>query len=166
METQAAHAGLIEKLRASLRDHGFTELAGLDAPYVGRLSLILTPRLWTMRRVCAVADLSIGVRSAAQVHVAYAKLRSMLAKEYGGFPWHQTVSTILVLVCWGITYAKLVEHSSKLSDRTGFHKNVILGTVLADREGHQCVGYSSFRYGSTGPLFADVQRSVREWCES
>lgn len=165
MQTKSTYLFLIEQLQEYLGDHSYTEYEETDAPDIGTMHLIMTPRRWAVRYICVVLDIPEQVSTVNQSKELFERIRSYLGKRYAHFPYWKELGTFVVLLCSHQLYEKLDGHMSQFYDQTGWHSNVMLGTVFVDREQLKSSAEVTWGLHYSGKHFTDIRRVVREWCK-
>jgi hypothetical protein len=166
MQTQKTYSALVTNLRDCLTSRGYTEYADANIPGVGDVGLIMTPRRWTIRYVCAVTETPQPVATVAQCKDLFTGIRGALSRQYARLPWYKELGTYLILLCPTLLCQQLSGHVSAFHDRTGLHVNVMLGTVFVDRERYESSAEATWGLFYSGRHFLDIQRAVGQWCKT
>ena len=72
--------------------------------------------------------------------------------------------TFAVLLCPHRLYEHLKSTGANFTDLTGWHANVILGTVFVDRDQFANSAVSTWGLWYAGKHFVAIKRAVQEWC--
>jgi hypothetical protein len=160
------YSDLIAALRKQLAEYKYTEFQEIPIPSIGMLHAIMTPRRWMVRYVCALYEIPTAVTNAAMLTEVFNQIRNQLFAQYARFPWWKELGTFLVLLCSHEQYEQLAVHTDEFKDHSGLHGNVMLGTILIDRERFRSSADATWGLIYSGKHFAAIARTVREWCKT
>ena len=158
-----AQRRLIDLLQNALDEYGYCEAAEGPAggiPFVARLA---TASKKKPQYVCAVVEAPPGLRGIGRCQVLVERVRDFLS----GQPPRAIFKgrgTYLVLLCSHELFEELCDHERTLIDRTGLHRNVLLGTCLVDAERLECSGASTWGLFHSGRHYGAVKATVLHWC--
>ncbi len=169
MTLQVQYEGLVTRLCNSLREYGYTDRddSALDSVLdtVHFVARIMTPRRRLVRYVCAVLEAPEDLRDVDSAKLFLRLLRSTLSRAYARFPWWKELGTYTVLLCERDVYSELAPHVGQFADKTGLHMNVMLGTVLVDREGFQSTGRPTWGLFHSAKHYGAISATVTQWCD-
>ena len=155
---------LIDLLHRRLLDYGYAEIERQDLGS-SLLAVIKTRRRWMVRYVCAIAEVPKSVENVTGVIRYFHQLRKTLTGKYAQFPWWKELGTYSVLMCDASIFADLRGQEARLKDATGLHMNVMLGTVVVNRESLEALSTSTWGLFHSGRHFGAICASVAEWTE-
>jgi hypothetical protein len=150
-------------LQCSLAEYGYTEVAEGpvdDVPFVVR---IMTPFEKKPQYVCAVVQAPSDVTDIEQVKALLARVRDSVAGQAPPAGWKDR-GTYVVLLCSHALYEALSGREGGLIDRTGLHKNILLGICLLDMEALESSGASTWGLFHSGKHYGAMKASVVHWC--
>jgi len=70
----------------------------------------------------------------------------------------------LVLLCSHGLFEELRGHEWTFLDRTGLHRNVLLGICLVDADRLECTGASTWGLFHSGRHYGAIKATVLHWC--
>lgn len=165
METNSCDPAFVSELKERLGVHGYTGLRKASLLDVGQVSLIMTPRRWSVRNVCAVAEIPPAVSTVGDCKMMCERIRQFIINEYALFPYWKEIGMYFVLFCAHELYEEVSPRVSEFYHRTGFHINVILGTVFVDKDERRWCGASTWGLlPSSQHRHDSIQAVVDEWC--
>ncbi len=157
---------LIDSIRDNLTQYRYTEpcetvsIEGVDGV------ALATPRRMMVRYLCGVFALPAdGYDTPDQAKNLFDALRRGLTKKYAQFPYWKELGTYLVWICSSELFDGMQGRMAEFKDKTGLHMNVMLGTVLVDREQVISSAESTWGLFSSGKHFAGISATVNEWCK-
>ena len=156
---------LNDSLRDNLAQYRYTEpcetlsIEGVDGV------VLATPRRIMVRYLCGVFALSDGCVTPEQAKKLFDAMRRGLTKKYAQFPYWKELGTYLVWMCRSELFDGMQGRVAEFKDKTGLHMNVMLGTVLVDREQFISSAESTWALFSSGKHFAAISATVNEWCK-
>lgn len=159
------HQDLVDSIRDNLTQYGYTEpcetlsIEGVDGV------VLTTPRRWMVRYLCGVFALPDGYDTAEQAKKVFDAIRRNLTKRYVRFPYWKELGTYLVWICRSELFDGMQGRMAEFIDQTGFHMNVMLGTVLIDREKFISSAESTWGLIYSGKHFGAISATVNEWCK-
>lgn len=159
------HQDLVHSLRDNLAQYRYTEPSvavsfdGIDGV------LLATPRRMMVRYVCGIFDLPDDCRTPAQARTLFTAVRGGLTERYARFPYWKELGTYLVWTCGSELFDRLHGEVGQFTDRTGLHINVMLGTVLVDRQTSVSSAESTWGLFYSGKHFGAISATVNDWCQ-
>lgn len=159
------HKDLIKSLQDNLFMYNYTELPVETCINGEKGILIMTPRCKTIRYILGVFDLCINYKNTNQINHLLESIRKALSKKYAKFPYYKELQTFLVFVCSSVFFESLIENYTQLNDSHGFHSNVILGTILIDRDNFFWTANPTWGLNIAGKHFSAICVTVHEWCK-
>lgn len=159
-------ADLLNSLENSLKKYNYVDF---DNGKIGELSFLRifkTRRMLGVRILCVVSKLPDNISSVSDFLDYFSSLRNTLTKKYAKFPYYKELGTYLIVLCTNETYNTLKTEINRFKDKTGFHMNVMLGTVLIDKdksEFSECLTWGLF---ITGKHFKTITDTISDWIDN
>ena len=157
---------LIDSLRDNLTQYGYTEPAEALSIEDVEGVVLATPRRWTVRYVCGVFALPDSYHTPERAKNLFDSIRRSLTERYARIPYWKELGTYLVWICRGELLDGMQAKMAELQDKTGFHRNVMLGTVLVDREKLVASAECTWGLFYSGKHFAAISATVNDWCRT
>jgi hypothetical protein len=156
---------LVESIRDNLAQYQYTEHP--EALSIGSTEgvVLAAPRRMMVRYLCGVFDLPEGCDTRDEARVFFETLRRSLTARYARFPYWKALGTYVVFTCGSRLFDAIERTTTKFSDRTGLHMNVMLGTVFLDREEFLSSAESTWGLFYSGRHFGAISATVNEWCK-
>jgi|GEM_PF-5195057 len=156
---------IAEFAHAYLRQHNYSEpRKELESDRM-RGILISTPRRAGTRYCCAIFEIPDSVGTASEGREIFRRIREAVSRGTGDKQLWKGIGTYAVWLCGHELYQALKGHLSKLKDRTGLHSNVMLGTILIDREQFVSSSESTWGLVYSGSHFKIISEVVNAWCK-
>jgi putative heme iron utilization protein len=116
-----------------------------------------------VRILCVVVELPDNVATVPDFSKYFNSVRNTLTKKYAKFPYWKELGTFSVFLCKDKQYNLLVTEIKKFKDTSGWHMNVMLGTILINTDKlvfSDCLTWGLF---VTGKHFETIKNAVSEW---
>jgi hypothetical protein len=156
---------LINSIRDNLGQYRYTEpLETLSIKGVDGV-LLATPRRMMVRYLCGVFALPDSCNTPEQAKKLFDAVRIDLTKHYARFPYWKELGTYLVWICGSELFDGMQGKMTQFKDKTGLHMNVMLGTVLVDREKFMSSAESTWGLFYSGKHFGAISATANEWCK-
>jgi hypothetical protein len=155
---------LVQCIRDRLADYQYTE-----PPAVLRVggvegAVLATPRIRTVRYLCAVLDLPKGCETPREAEDFFGVIRRSLSAQYARFPYWKELGTYLVLICGSRLFDAVGGAKTRFKDGTGLHMNVMLGTVFLDPKRLMSWPDPAWGLFHSRRHFEVICGAVNEWC--
>ncbi len=166
MTTEEKYTDLLNLLEISLIEHKYVDF---DNGKVGELSFLRifkTERKLGVRNLCVVSILPDNVSSISDFSKYFNLVRNTMTKKYAKFPYFKELGTFLIVICPTNIYNELKKEIDSFKDKSGFHMNLILGTVLIDKDNleySECLTWGLF---ISGKHFYTITNTISDWIEN
>lgn len=165
----AAHADLVERLAQALREYAYVEVKPGPLGGIAFVARIQTPRLGSrllggVRYVCAVVEAPADLRDVEGARDFVESIRHVLAEGPPRAAF-KSMGTYVVLLCPRPVFEALDGHEAAFLDRTGLHRNTLLGVVLADLDRFDSAGACTWGLLYSGRHYGAIRATVLYWCD-
>jgi hypothetical protein len=158
---------LVGSIRDNLAQYRYTEpLETLSVDGADGI-VLATPRrrILMVRYLCGVLAVPDGYDTPEQARNLFETIRSQLTRKYARFPYWKELGTYLVLLSSNKLFLALQDRTGKFKDKTGFHMNVMLGTIFINRENYVNSAEATWGLFYSGRHFGAIAATVNEWCK-
>jgi hypothetical protein len=156
---------LAESIRDNLAQYNYSEPCEAHSVEGVEGFVLATPRRWMTRYLCGVFTLPEGLDHPRQAKQFFEATRKSFTKRYVQFPYWKELGTYLVWICESDIFEAMEGGMTQLKDKTGLHMNVMLGTVLVDRQELVTSAEAAWGLYYSGKHFGAISASVNEWCK-
>ena len=127
--------------------------------------VLATPRRMMVRYLCGIFALPDGCHTPEQARSFFTTIREGLTELYARFPYWKELGTYLVWICDSELFDRMHGNVAQFTDKTGLHMNVMLGTVLVDRQNLVSSAESTWGLFYSGKHFGAISATVNDWCQ-
>ncbi len=153
---------LVELLEKNLEEYGYSKRIDGPISNVPFIAVMATSRLRGLgaKYLNAIVDVPDDITTVTETKQFFSMIRKALVIKY----W-MLLGTYLVLLCKPNLYEKLRGLEKEFKDLSGAHLNVMLGTVLINKETFENSCDKTWGLFYSGIHFERIRTTVVEWCE-
>ena len=157
---------LLNLIEISLLEHKYDDFDTGSIENLNLLRVFKTKRKLGVRMLCVVAELPDNISSVSDFSNYYHLLRNSLTKKYAKFPYWKELGTYSILLCENEKYDILKTEIKDFKDKTGLHMNVMLGTILINKDKLEFSDCATWGLFMTGKHFTTIKDTITEWIKN
>ena len=156
---------LIDTLKNRLAEYNYKKS---DSGLINGISfnLVLRTAREKLRLLCVVAEVPENVVDIEDLQDFFERIRTSLTMQYAWSPSWKELGTFTILTCKHDLFVQIKGNEALFVDKTGFHSNVMLGTLFIDSDTFEHLQKTTWGLFYSGKHFKAIENEVTEWCQS